>query len=82
MMTCREVNLLLKPYLHGDLPFTERIEFHRHLALCAGCARSVEQARDALDLSRSACASAQDPVPDDVPEALVRAILVTSRCQV
>jgi anti-sigma factor RsiW len=79
MMSCRDVGEHLRAFVRGELPYTERLEFHRHLAGCASCSGSVERARDALDLSRSACSAASDPVPDEVPEPLVAAIWSVSR---
>ena len=79
MMSCRDVGEHLRPFLRDELPYTERLEFHQHLARCVACNRSVERARDALDLSRSACSSASDPVPDEVPDLLVAAIWSVSR---
>jgi anti-sigma factor RsiW len=74
MMSCRDVGEHLGVFLRGELPFTERFEFHRHLAGCVACHDAVERARDAMDLSRSACSGAADPVPDEVPDLLVAAI--------
>ncbi|HEY2589879.1 MAG TPA: anti-sigma factor [Tepidisphaeraceae bacterium] len=79
MMSCRDVGGHLRAFLRGELPYTERLEFHRHLAGCAACNHSVERARDALALSRSACSAAADPVPDEVPDLLVAAIWTVSR---
>lgn len=79
MMSCWDVGGHLRTFLRGELPYTERLAFHRHLAGCPACNRSVERARDALDLSRSACAAASDPVPDEVPDLLVAAIWTVSR---
>lgn len=74
MMTCRVVGERLGVFLRGELPFTERFEVHRHLAACPACHDRVEEARDAMDLSRAACSGAADPVPDEVPDGLVAAI--------
>lgn len=74
MMSCRVVGEHLGVFLRGELPFTERLEFHRHLAGCRACHDRVEKARDAIDVSRSACSGAADPVPDEVPDGLVAAI--------
>lgn len=82
MLSCRDVKSFLNPYLRGELSYPDRLEFHRHLAGCATCARMTERGRDALDMTRFAFARATDPRPDDVPESLVAAILVTSRVQV
>ena len=74
MMSCRGVGEHVGVFLRGELPFPGRLEFHRHLAGCPACHDRVEQARDAIDLSRSACSGAADPVPDEVPDALLAAI--------
>ena len=63
----------------GELSFPDRMAIHRHLAHCQRCSRMIEQGRDALDMSKSALAAAVDPVAEEVPDQLVRAILVTCR---
>jgi len=79
MMTCSEVWQNLGVFLRGQLSAEARLDLHRHLAVCLTCAQRVEAARDAMAISRSACAAARDPVPDDVPEALLVAIHFSSR---
>lgn len=78
-MKCREVQNALRPFLKGQLSATELFDFHRHLSGCLACAQNVEQARGAMSLSRSACEEVRDPMPDEVPDTLVRAIQITSR---
>jgi anti-sigma factor RsiW len=79
MVSCKDVGARLAPFLRGELSFSDRLAIHRHLARCEQCARQVERGRDAMDVSKSALASAVDPIADEVPEQLVRAILVTCR---
>lgn len=79
MLICKDVTARLGPFLRGELPYPERFSVHHHLASCAQCGRMVERGRDAMNLSKAAAASAADPGPDEVPEQLVRAILVTCR---
>jgi predicted anti-sigma-YlaC factor YlaD len=74
MVSCKDVGARLSPFLQGEMPYPERISIHQHLANCAQCGCMVEQARDALDVSKSALAHATDPVADEVPENLVNAI--------
>ncbi|HSU68331.1 MAG TPA: zf-HC2 domain-containing protein [Tepidisphaeraceae bacterium] len=78
LMICRDVQRLMTPFLRGELQGEERFGVHRHLATCAVCAAAVERARDAYEMTRDACAKECDPVPDEVPEPLIRAIWVTS----
>ena len=79
MMTCRDVHFLVPAYVRDQMPFDARLALQRHLAACQACASKVERARDAHDLSRCASRAAPDPGPEDVPAALVAAILHTSR---
>lgn len=76
MIGCTDVGARLSPCLQGELPFPERMAIHRHLAHCQRCSRLVEQGRDALNVSRSALAQTTDPIADEVPEQLVRTILL------
>lgn len=79
MVSCKDVGGRLGPFLRGELSFPDRFATHRHLANCPRCARVVEEGRDALNVSKSALSRTVDPVADEVPEQLVRAILVTCR---
>jgi anti-sigma factor RsiW len=79
MVSCKDVGARLGSFLRGELSFPDRFAIHRHLAHCPNCARLVEEGRDALNVSKSALTRAADPVADEVPEQLVRAILVTCR---
>lgn len=74
MILCKDVSTRLAPFLQGELSFPERMAIHRHLARCRQCSRMAERGRDALDMSKSALATAVDPVADEVPEQLVWAI--------
>lgn len=77
-MTCRELIGFLADYLDGELPDAVRADFERHLALCPECVVYLDGYRDAIRLSRDAFAP-DGPPPDDVPEALVEAILAAKR---
>ena len=74
MIGCTDVGARLAPFLRAELSFPDRMAIHRHLAHCQRCSRMIEQGRDALDMSKSALAATIDPVADEVPEQLVRAI--------
>lgn len=80
MLTCRDVAARLAPFLQGELSSPDRLSVHQHLAGCMQCSRAVEQGRDALEVTKSACAAEQDPRPDDVPLQLVQAIWVACYC--
>ena len=75
-MTCRELIDFLMQYLDGELPPERRVVFDGHLAVCDACRRYLATYREGVALGRSACgADPGDPVPAEVPEELVQAIL-------
>jgi anti-sigma factor RsiW len=63
-------------YLDGDLPTDQRAEFDRHMAVCPSCVDYLKTYEKTVVLTKTA---AQDPVPADVPESLVQAILAAQR---
>jgi anti-sigma factor RsiW len=73
-MTCREFAEYLDAYLAGELPPEEVAEFDRHLAVCETCIAYLDGYRGTVDACRK-LGAADGPVPDDVPEELVQAIL-------
>lgn len=74
-MTCREFAEFIAQYLAGELASPEREAFDRHLSLCRNCARYLEQYRHTVEAGRRAFAIDDSPVPADVPDDLVDAIL-------
>jgi hypothetical protein len=79
MLTCRELTDFLSRYVEGALTQEERKAFERHLSMCRPCRAYVESYRKTIELERSAFAEPDAPVPDEVPEELVRAILTARR---
>jgi anti-sigma factor RsiW len=77
-MTCRELVEFLADYLAGELAPEVRRVFEAHLADCPECATYLRGYADAIRLAR-ACAEADDAVPPEVPERLVRAIAAARR---
>jgi anti-sigma factor RsiW len=78
MFTCPEARQLLPRYVRGALPADGFVEVRYHVEGCAGCAEEVRQARCALRLARSGCASVNDPRVEDVPESLLSDIVLVS----
>jgi len=74
-MTCREFVDFLMAYLDGELPEGQRGVFEGHLVDCPPCKDYLETYRETVELGRRVCCGADAPVPEDVPESLVRAIL-------
>jgi anti-sigma factor RsiW len=78
-MTCRELVGFLHEYLDDALAAHVRARFDQHLAACADCATYLRTYKTTVKLGRAAFAHPDDPVPGDVPEDLVRAILAARR---
>jgi anti-sigma factor RsiW len=76
-MTCRELTDFLADYLSGDLSAEQREAFDRHLSVCRHCRNYLASYEATIKLGKTAlCASAEDePVPAEVPDDLVKAIL-------
>lgn len=78
-MTCREFTDFIAGFIDGELPASERQPFERHLARCANCARYLESYRSAIALGKRAFEDGDAPVPAEVPDELVQAILRVRR---
>jgi anti-sigma factor RsiW len=79
MITCEQFVTFLMDYLDEMLPADQRATFEAHLAICPSCVNYLATYRQTVELGRSLCASDQEAVPDEVPEALVRAVLAARR---
>lgn len=80
MMTCREVTCrefieFLSAYLAGELSPASQAEFHFHLSDCPDCALYLQSYEDTIRLGKEAFPDLDAPVPGEVPEELVQAIL-------
>jgi len=74
-MTCTELVDFLAAWLDGTLPVGTRMRCAAHLAACPQGTAYVQAHRETVRLGRGALRADDAPVPDDVPEELVRAIL-------
>jgi anti-sigma factor RsiW len=73
-VTCQELVEFLMNYLDGALSEAERSLFEEHLGECPDCVAYLATYQDAVRLGKAVCAG-EGPVPAEVPEDLVRAIL-------
>jgi anti-sigma factor RsiW len=74
-LRCREVVDFLADYLARALPPARQALFEAHLARCARCPEYLRTYADTIKLGKAAFDDLDAPVPDAVPEELVRAIL-------
>jgi len=75
MLTCGQVEDFLLDYFEGDLPRGQRLIFELHLAMCRECRDYLTAYRKTVELGKAAFPRPDAPVPDEVPEDLVQAIL-------
>ena len=75
MITCKEFEDFILRYLDDELPASQRSVFELHMRLCRECREYLAAYRRSIEVSRAAVKSADEALPDDVPEDLIRAIL-------
>jgi anti-sigma factor RsiW len=78
-MTCREFVGFLMDYLNGEVSPQQRQAFEEHLAECDNCVAYLQNYRETIRLGQGVFGRPDDPVPADVPEDLVQAILAVTR---
>jgi anti-sigma factor RsiW len=78
-VTCRELTDFILDYLSGELPAESRVAFERHLSRCTNCHRYLASYQASVALGKAAFEEPDAPVPPDVPEQLVTAILAARK---
>jgi anti-sigma factor RsiW len=78
-LTCREFVEFLADYLEGRLPEDQLARFNRHLAACPSCVSYTRSYQDTVRLGKNVLSRREEPVPGDVPEDLVQAILAARK---
>ncbi len=78
-MTCRELADFIADYLSGALPPDTRAQFERHMGVCTNCVAYLDGYKTTVEIGRRAFDDPDAPVPDTVPEELVKAILAARR---
>ena len=77
-MTCKEFVDFLMAYLDRELPEGQRDVFEAHLDDCPPCKVYLDSYRETVEIGRR-CAGPDAPVPEEVPESLVEAILAARK---
>ena len=79
-LTCREFIDFIMAWLDGELEPDVRRSFAEHLDMCPDCVDYLDSYQRTVALGKAAWDAAGDaPVPDDVPEKLVQAVLAARR---
>ena len=75
MITCLEFEEFVLSYLEGELPERQKRIFEWHLRLCRECREYLAAYKRTIEIGKAVLGPANEPVPDDVPEDLIRAVL-------
>lgn len=75
MITCQQFEDFILAYLEGELPKRQQFVFELHLKICLECRDYLAAYRRTVEVSKRAFEEPEQPVPDEVPEDLVKAIL-------
>ena len=75
MITCRTFVEFLMDYMSGELPEPQKDEFDAHVSACVACVAYMKTYGETVTLGKAAFANPDAPLPDDVPEDLLKAIL-------
>jgi anti-sigma factor RsiW len=79
-LTCREFIDFIMSWLDGELEPDVRRSFARHLDMCPDCVDYLESYQRTVELGKAAWDLPGDaPMPDEVPEELVQAVLAARR---
>jgi anti-sigma factor RsiW len=79
MLTCKELDDYIADYVDGTLPANARRKFKLHLWLCTVCRRYLRAYRRTIALCAESVLESDRRVEDELPEALVEAIVSASR---
>lgn len=74
-VTCKEFVEFLADYLAKELSPAQQDEFDAHLSVCPSCVSYMKTYEESIRLGKAALRASDEPLPPDVPEELVRAIL-------
>lgn len=75
MITCREFEDFVLRYLDGELTEKQQSVFEWHLRICRECREYLAAYQRTQEITNEVLAPPNGPVPYDVPEDLITAIL-------
>ena len=76
MLTCMEFESFILAYIEDDLPSRQRRVFEFHMKICRECRDYLAAYRQTIALGKAVLTDEPAaPVPDAVPEDLIKAVL-------
>ena len=75
MITCREFEDFVQRYLDGELTAGQARVFEWHMRICRECREYLAAYKRTVEIGKATLGAPEAPVPHDVPEDLVTAIL-------
>ena len=75
MITCQQFEDFIVAYLEEELPKGQVFVFELHLKVCRECRDYLAAYKRTIEISKRVFQDPDQPVPADVPEDLVKAIL-------
>ena len=75
MITCAEFESFMIDYHDGALPEAQRQDFERHMEMCGRCRNSVQGYRRAIELGQRLFEGREGPLPEEVPDQVVAAVM-------
>ena len=75
MLTCKEFDDFMVDYLEQGLPVWQKFMCWLHVKMCSECAIFARQYNRTIALGKKAFDVPDDPVPDSIPDELVKAAL-------
>lgn len=75
MMSCRTFEGFVLDYIDDKLPPHQKSLFESHMRRCRECRQYLEAYKRTQEITRAVFTSPDAPLPDEVPEDLIKAIL-------
>jgi len=74
-ISCKEFEAFILDYLEDELSSAQKETFESHLRVCVECREYLSAYKRTIELSQAMIKDSSAPLPDDVPEDLIKAIL-------
>jgi anti-sigma factor RsiW len=81
MISCQEFEAFIVHYLDDELNDQEKAIFESHLNFCKECREYLKAYKQTVALGKAAFANPETPIPLDVPEELIKAMLQAKQKQ-